>query len=75
MNIYIYTIYSGKSFVEAGLLIDHCEYLMIFDWDGNPVECYKVNIPLYAICYNTQDRALYGIHIGEEAKLFKFNVK
>ncbi|MDR0423818.1 MAG: TolB-like 6-bladed beta-propeller domain-containing protein [Rickettsiales bacterium] len=71
---YIYTIYSGKSFDEAGLSLDHCEYLMIFDWEGNPVRCYKSHIPLYAICYNEQDKALYGIHLGEEAKLYKLNL-
>jgi hypothetical protein len=71
---YIYTIYSGKSFNEAGLFFDHCEYLMVFDWDGNPVGCYRLNVPLYAICYHKQDNALYGIHIGDEAKLYKFNI-
>jgi len=25
------------------------------------------------ICHHKQDNALYGIHISEEAKLFKFN--
>jgi|GEM_PF-985156 len=72
---YIYTIYSGKSFEEAGFDIDNCEYLMIFDWEGNPAGCYKLNVPLYAICYNKQDNAVYGIHIGDEAKLYKFNVQ
>ena len=71
---YIYTNYSGKSFEEAGLMLDHCEYLMIFDWEGNPAGCYKLNVPLYAICYNKQDNAVYGVHIGDEAKLYKFNV-
>jgi hypothetical protein len=71
---YIYTIYSGKSFDEAGLTFDHCEYLMVFDWNGNPVACYKPNVPLYAICYNKQDNAVYGIHIGDEAKLYKFDI-
>lgn len=70
----IYAIYSGKSFEEAGLSLDHCDYLMIFDWDGHPVGCYKLKVPLYAICYSNQDRALYGIHLGEEAKLFKFDI-
>jgi len=72
---YIYTIYSGKSFEEAGLMIDHCEYLMVFDWEGNPAGYYKLNVPLYAICYNKQDNAIYGIHLGDEAKLYKFNVQ
>ncbi len=71
---HIYTIYSGKSFEEAGRSTDHCEYLMIFDWDGNPVGCYKLNVPLYTICYNKQDNAVYGIHIGDEAKLYKFDI-
>lgn len=71
---YIYTIYSGKSFDEAGLDLDNCEYLMVFDWEGNPIGCYKLNIPLYAICYNKQDDAIYGIHIGDKAILYKFNV-
>ena len=71
---YIYAIYSGKSFDEAGLSLDHCDYLMIFDWDGNPVGCFHVNVPLYAICYNKQDDMLYGIHVGEEAILYKFDM-
>ena len=70
---HIYAIYSGKSFEEAGLMLDKCEHLMIFDWDGSPVGCYKLNVPIYSICYNQQERALYGIHIGDEAKLLKFD--
>ena len=71
---YIYAIYSGKSLDEAGLLLDHCDYLMVFDWDGNPVGCYRVNVPLYAICYNKQEGLLYGIHVDEEAILYKFDL-
>ena len=70
----IYAIYSGKSFEEAGPSLDECEYLMIFDWDGNPVGCYKLNVPLYAICYSKQDRLLYGIPLGEEEILLKFYI-
>ena len=73
-NERIYAIYSGKSFDEAGILLDHCDYLMVFDWDGNPVACYKVNVPLYAIAYSLQDKVLFGIHLGEEAILYKFDV-
>jgi hypothetical protein len=71
---HIYAIYSGKSFDKAGLFPDHCEYLMVFDWEGKPAGCYKLNIPLYAICYHKQDNAIYGIHIGDEAKLYKFSI-
>ncbi len=71
---YIYTIYSGKSFEESGLAFYHCDYLMIFDWNGNPAACYKLNVPLHAICYNKQDNAIYGINIEDEAKLYKFDV-
>jgi len=46
---------------------------MVFDWDGNPVACYKVNVPLYAIGYSLQEKALFGIHLGEEAILYKFD--
>jgi hypothetical protein len=72
---HIYTIYSGKSFDEAGLILDHCDYLMVFDWDGNPAGCYKVNVPLYAIAFSPQDQALFGIHLGEEAVLYKFDIR
>ena len=74
-NDYIYAIYSGKSFDEAGISLDHCEYLMVFDWDGNPAGCFHVNTPLYAICYNDLDNALYGVHLGEEATLYKFDIR
>ena len=71
---HIYAIYSGKSFEEAGIMLDHCDYLMVFDWDGNPAGCYKLNAPLYAISYSIQEKALFGIHLGEEAILYKYKL-
>ena len=68
---YIYVIYSGKTFEEAGTKIAYCDYLMVFDWTGGPVACYKMDISLSLIAYNEYDNMLYGIGINNDTELLK----
>ncbi len=68
---YIYTIYSGKTFKEAGTKLSYCDYLMVFDWFGGPVACYNMDIPLSRIAYNQEDNTLYGIGINNNTELLK----
>jgi len=73
-NKYIYALYSGKTFEDAGVKLSYCDYLMVFDWEGNPVECYHMDIPLSLIAYNQTDNVLYGIGINDNTELLRLMI-
>lgn len=73
-NEYIYAIYSGKNREQDDLDLFNCNYLMVFNWEGEPTACYKLNVSLCAITYNETENAIYGTHAGEETELYKFTL-
>lgn len=69
---WIFTLYSGKSFDRGIHDVSNCEYIMIFDWQGNPQACFYTERALQTICF--YDHVLYGLAIGENSTLLKFDV-
>jgi DNA-binding beta-propeller fold protein YncE len=45
-DTYIYSLYSGRTANSHGELSHHCENLLVYDWDGNPIKRYILNIPM-----------------------------
>ncbi len=58
---YIYAIYSGKSYNESQLSINKCDYLIIYDWDGNMIKCMKLEQPMSQIYYDIILNKLFGL--------------
>ena len=55
--------------------VDDCDYLMVFDWNGNPVACYESDKPLTKIYYQEDENVVYGVSIADDgAKLYKFQL-
>ena len=51
------------------------DYLMVFDWNGNPVACYESDKPLTKIYYQEDENVVYGVSIADDgAKLYKFQL-
>lgn len=72
---YIYTIYSGKTFNEAGLGLENCDYLVVFDWSGNYIESYHVSPALSAIQFDNSQGLLYGLaHTPTRSLIYKLNL-
>lgn len=72
---YVYTLYSGRSFHEAGLNLDKCEYLVVFDWSGEPVECLHLSPALTAIHFDSGKGVLYGLADDVAASfIYKLNM-
>lgn len=63
---YVYVLYSGKTFNQSGLLNHHCDNLLVYDWDGNPVKRYLLDIPLFSMRYNSKNHSIYGIAYNPE---------
>ena len=71
---YVYALYSGKTFNKFGTLNHHCENLLIYDWNGNPVKRYILDIPLYSMRYNRETHSIYGIAYNPEGILIEYEL-
>ena len=71
---FVYTLYSGK------LIKDHvedptCRHLLVFDWNGNPVKRYELDIPLATFCLNKTGDKIYGIAYQPETVIVQYDLK
>ena len=72
---YVYTIYSGRSFNTHQMLFHQCEHLLVYDWEGNPVKRYILDIPLFnSISYNKEKNCIYGIAENPEGVLVEYQL-
>lgn len=69
---FFYVLYSGKIFDREN--VDYLsEWILVFDWDGNPVARYKLDKPIFAFSVDTKNRIMYGISDRPEFHIVKYN--
>ena len=71
---YVYALYSGRTFTEHGMLSHHCENLLIYDWDGNPVKHYILDIPLFSMKFDNEKNTIYGIGYYPEGAFVEYQL-
>lgn len=69
---YVYALYSGRTFEKAGMESHYCDYLFVYDWNGVPVKCYYLEIPLYSMKYDRDNNSIYGIGYNPEGVLIEY---
>jgi hypothetical protein len=47
--------------------------VFVFDWEGNPLRIYELNIPIFTFTIDEKNRILYGISNSPEYQIIKFN--
>lgn len=68
---FFYVLYSGKIFNKKN--VDYLsEWVLLFDWDGNPVARYKLDKPIFAFSVDTRNRIMYGISDRPEFHIVKY---
>ena len=74
---YIYTLFSGESIKDDQDRTNFHSYLIIFDWDGNPISVYNINAHGISISVpeNNDCIYIYGQTSKHEYNLFKFVLK
>lgn len=70
----IYVLFSGRKYKEMGTDAFSAPNLLVFDWDGNPVTAYQLDIPLTYMTYDEKEHAIYGIGHAPEAVLVKYQL-
>lgn len=71
---HIYLLYSGRTFETHGMLNHHCEHLLIYDWNGNPVKHYILDIPLFSMKFDNEKNTIYGIGYNPEGVFVEYNI-
>lgn len=71
---YVYALYSGRTFTEHGMGSHHCEHLLVYDWDGNPVKHYILDIPLFSMKYDKAKNSIYGIGYDPEGVFVEYQL-
>lgn len=72
---YCYTLYLGKTFEEN----KHNKYwaanIIVFDWKGNHVKSYKLNVPILSFCVDEKNETIYGLsRKDDEYVIMKFKM-
>ena len=71
---YIYVLYSGRTLNSHSELKNHCEHLLIYDWDGNPIKRYILDIPMWSMKYDKEKNSIYGIAYNPEGGFIEYQL-
>ena len=69
----VYALYSGRSVEEYGNDASMGDILLVYDWEGNLLQSYQLDIPLLNIAYDSEKNAVYGLSVSDENKLTRLN--
>lgn len=65
---YVYGLYSDKTIAEYGEGAYNAPYLLVWDWNGNPVKAYELPKPLYGFALD--GNTIYGLSREESPKVY-----
>lgn len=66
----VFVTYSGELYADN---VFHKRYIYVFDWDGNPLRRYLLDIPIYGTVVDPTNRIIYGFSDEPECHIVKFN--
>lgn len=72
---HVFVLYSGRTFNSHNNLSHHCEHLLVYDWEGNPLRHIVLNKPLYSMSYDIENKIIYGIGYDPEGVIFEYELK
>ena len=74
---YVYALYSGKTYQElkeGGTLSLAAEQVRVFDWTGNIINTYKLDVPCRYITASNNDDRLWAIVVTPDINLIYFDL-
>ena len=72
---YVYGLYSGKNFKENGLETLAGTIIYVFDWNGEAIKKYELNVPVTLISVDNKDEMLYAFSNMPDPELIRFKIK
>ena len=67
----VFVLYSGKVFNPRNH--DYLkDKILVFDWNGNPQQCYQLDIPIFDFAVDEKSRIIYGLTDKPESHIIQF---
>ncbi|ULB33798.1 BF3164 family lipoprotein [Proteiniphilum propionicum] len=71
---YIYSLYSGNKISELRERAFEAKDIYVFDWEGNPVVHYHLDVPINNIAVLPNDKKIYAISNLPDPTLIEFEI-
>ena len=73
-NHHIYALYSGRTSLSHDATSHYCEHLLVYDWEGNPVKHYKLDVPMWSMRYDREKNSIYGTAYNPEGVFIEYQL-
>lgn len=71
---HVYALHSGKNYREAGSNFSACDELLVFDWNGNLLNAYKLPVLATSINYNSSENIIYVTEKSQNTAILKIKL-
>lgn len=71
---YVYLLYSGKSYAEAGNEAHFSSRVDVYNWEGEKVKTLSLDLPIQGMTISKDDRVMYAISLNPEPQLIFFDL-
>ena len=70
----LFVLYSGKYYHpgDKNYLLDH---MLVFDWDGNILRQYKLDIPIFRFTIDSSTHTIYGLTDTPEFRVIRYHLE
>jgi len=66
---FIYALYYGKPPIEENI---YANFIHVFDWKGNPIVNYELDISIFSFTVDEANKTIYGIRIFDDQPIISF---
>ena len=70
----LYALYSGRSFQEYKMGIFECETIYVYDWSGNLIKTYQLDVPITQFCLDEEAKVIYATANIPDPMIVRFNL-
>ena len=72
---YVYALYAGNKTLGEHIFSLGSDHILVYDWNGNPVKRYELEIPLFTFCLNAAGDKIYGVAFDPETIIVQYDLK
>ena len=73
-NNEIWALYSGKYDDPKDIHLHLIDTIIVFDWDGNPLRYYKLDMPVFKFTIDEQNNKIYAISDSPDFNIIEFDL-
>ncbi len=73
-NNYVYVLHSGKNYKEYGDLVAQCTDLLVYNWKGELLNKFILDMAVHQIRISKDDKYLYAVNFNPDSSIVKFPV-